>query len=178
MGRRSRVAQLDGRIREQVDRLVRAGRTIDEITEHLSQLAGEDAPSRSSVGRYVRSAREQMERYRQAQEVAKVWVGRLEEQPDGDVGRMLSEMLRTVAWQALGDMGDDEAGAKPAEIMLLARAMKDLASADKLSAERELRLRQEVAKKAAAKATEVAKRGGLSTEAVQEIRREILGVVS
>lgn len=175
MPRRSRIEQLDPRIREQVDRLVRAGRTIDEITEHLARLAGEEAPSRSAVGRYVRSAREQMRRYREAQEVAKVWVGRLEEDPEGDVGRLLSEMLRTVAWQTIGSMGETDAVA-PNEIMLLARAIKDLAAADKVAMERELKIRQEVARQAADAATKIAKRGGLSADAVQEIRREILGV--
>lgn len=175
MPRRSRIEQLDPRIREQVDRLVRAGRTIDEITEHLARLAGEEAPSRSAVGRYVRSAREQMRRYREAQEIAKVWVGRLEEDPEGDVGRLLSEMLRTVAWQTIGSMGETDAVA-PNEIMLLARAIKDLAAADKVAMERELKIRQEVARQAADAATKIAKRGGLSADAVQEIRREILGV--
>lgn len=177
MPRRSRIEQLDPRIREQVDRLVRAGRTIDEITEHLARLAGEEAPSRSAVGRYVRSAREQMRRYREAQEVAKVWVGRLEEDPEGDVGRLLSEMLRTVAFQTIGVMSErDGAEIGPDEIMLLARAIKDLASADKVAMERELKIRQEVARQAADAATKIAKRGGLSADAVQEIRREILGV--
>lgn len=177
MPRRSRIEQLDPRIREQVDRLVRAGRTIDEITEHLARLAGEEAPSRSAVGRYVRSAREQMRRYREAQEVAKVWVGRLEEDPEGDVGRLLSEMLRTVAFQTIGVMSErDGAEIGPDEIMLLARAIKDLAAADKVAAERELRIRKEVAKQAADTAAKVARSEGLSDDTIQIIRQRILGI--
>ncbi|HLT43786.1 MAG TPA: phage protein Gp27 family protein, partial [Luteimonas sp.] len=95
--------------------------------------------------------------------------------PEGDVGRLLSEMLRTVAWQTIGSMGETDAVA-PNEIMLLARAIKDLAAADKVAMERELKIRQEVARQAADAATKIAKRGGLSADAVQEIRREILGV--
>lgn len=178
MPRRSRVEQLDPRIREQVDRLVRAGRTIDEITGHLEQLAGEAAPSRSSVGRYVRNTREQMARYREAQELAKVWVGRIEEEPEGDVGRLLSEMLRTVAFQQLAASGDEGAELNTKEVAMLAGAIRDLSNADKTRADMALRIRKEVAKEAADAAARVATKGGLSGEAVQEIRREILGVAS
>jgi len=179
MPRKSSVDAISAEAREELDRMVRNGRaTIDQIRQRLAELEGEDAPSRSAIGRYVQSAKQQMERYRQAQEVAKVWVGKLEEEPDGDVGRLLSEMLRTVAFSSLSQLGEEDAGAEAKDIRFLAQAIKDLASADKISAERELRLRQEVAKQAAEKAGEVARRGGLSKDAVQELRREILGVAS
>ena len=58
----------------------------------------------------------------------------------------------------------------------LAKALKDLASADKLTAERILVVRREAAKEAADKATTVAKAKGLSKETVDELRKEILGV--
>lgn len=180
MPRASVVAQLDPRIREEVDRAVREGRaTIDQIVEMIGQLGGE--ASRSAVGRYVRNAREQMERYRQAQEVARVWVGRLEQEPDGDVGRLLSEMLRTVAFQALGEMGGAVEGPKAGEVMMLARAIKDLSSADKTRADMVLKVRKEIAARLEKEAREVeklAKKGGLSDETVREIRARIMGVAS
>ncbi|MEX0745307.1 MAG: DUF3486 family protein [Phycisphaeraceae bacterium] len=177
MARRSTVKRLDPRIREAVDKLIREDRaTIDQIVDRLEGLVGEEAPSRSAVGRYVKNTREQMRRYQEAQELAKVWVGRLEEEPGGDVARLLSEMLRTVAFQQLASAGDEGAEITTKEVAMLAGAMRDLNTADKLGLERELRVRQEVAKQAAEKATEVAKRGGMSKEAVADLRREILGV--
>ena len=154
MPRRSAIKRLDPRVRETVDKLIRDGRaTIDDIVERLESMIGEDAPSRSSVGRYVHSAREKMARYKEAQELAKVWVGTLEEDPDSDVGRLLSEMLRTVAFQQLSTMGDDGAKVGTKDIMFLAGAIRDLASADKIAADREIAIRREVAKKAADEAT-------------------------
>lgn len=177
MGRASTVRKLDKRVREAVDRLIREGRaTIDDIVERLEDMLGEDAPSRSAVGRYVKNTREQMKRYREAQELAKVWVGRLEEEPGGDVGRLLSEMLRTVAFQQLAGAGDGGAEVSTKEVAMLAGALRDLNSADKMSLDRELKIRQEVVKKAAAKAAEVAKRGGLSKAVVDDLRRELLGI--
>ncbi|NPB56762.1 phage protein Gp27 family protein, partial [Shigella sonnei] len=84
--------------------------------------------------------------------------------------------LRTVAFSSLSQLGDEDAQAEAKDIRFLAQAIKDLASADKISVDRELRIRQETAKQAAEKAGEVARRGGLSKDAVQELRREILGV--
>lgn len=179
MARKSSIAQLDPRLRSAVDGLIREGRyTLDDIIAHLATLNGGEAPvSRSALGRYAQRAEEQMRRYREAQEVAKVWVEKFESEPDGDVARLLPEMLRSVAFQTLGSLGDREESADAQEVMFLAKAMKDLASADKLTTERILQIRQEVAKKAASEAVKQAKASGLSDEAADLIRQKILGVV-
>lgn len=179
MARKSSIRQLDPRLREAIDGLVRDGRhTLDDILAHLAQLNGGEAPvSRSALGRYAQRAEEQMRRYREAREVAKVWVAKFESEPDGDVARLLPEMLRSVAFQTLGSMSERKEAADAEEVMLLAKAMKDLASADKLTAERILKIREEVAKKAAVEAVKTAKAQGLSDEAAELIRQKILGVV-
>jgi hypothetical protein len=177
MPRKSTVQSISPEAREELDRMVRDGRaTIDQIRERLAELEGEEAPSRSAIGRYVQSAKKQMERYRQAQEVAKVWVGKLEDEPEGDVGRLLSEMLRTVAFSSLSQLGDGEDEAEAKEIHFLARAIKDLASADKISADRELQIRKDVVKQAAQVAGDTAKKKGITPETADTIRREILGI--
>ena len=66
--------------------------------------------------------------------------------------------------------------ATPMDMMFLARALKELASADKLTAERILKVRQESIREAADKAASVAKAKGLSADTVAELRKEILGV--
>lgn len=177
MPARSRITRLPTEVRDQVHRLIRAGHTIDDIVGHLETL-GEEV-SRSSVGRYKQKYESAFQRYREAQEVAAVWVAKLGEDPEGDVGRLVAEMIKTVAFQTLaelGDRGDKEAKATPEDIMLLARSIRDLETAGKLSADRELRVRKETAKAAAEVATQVGKARGLPAEVVQEFRREILGV--
>lgn len=180
MARKSSIKQLDPRLREAVDTLIRDGRaTLDEIIAHLAQLNGGQAPvSRSALGRYAQQATAQMERYREAQEVAKVWVDKFESEPNGDVARLLPEMLRSVAFQTLGALSEREEMAGAEEVMLLAKAMKDLASTDKLTTERILRIRQETAKVAAVEAVREAKAQGLSDEAAEKIRQKILGVAT
>ncbi len=173
MAGKSSVKQLDPRIKAEVDTAIRDGRaTIDQIVALIHDMGGE--ASRSAVGRYKRNAEEQLKRYREAQEVAKVWIGKLQTDPEGDVGRLLAEMLRTTAFQTLGDIDE----ASPQDIMFLGKALKDLASADKLTAERILVVRREAAKDAAAVAVKEAKGAGLSDEAAETIRRKILTGVS
>lgn len=179
MGRKSSIQQLDPRLREAVDGLIREGRyTLDDILGHLAQLNGGQAPvSRSALGRYAQRAEEQLKRYREAQEVAKVWITKLEREPEGDVARLLPEMLRGIAFVTMGSIGEREEGGDAQEVMFLAKAMKDLAGADALTTARILKIREETAKKAAVEAVKTAKAQGLSDEAAELIRQKILGVV-
>jgi hypothetical protein len=142
MANKSSITRMDPAIRTAVDAAIRDGRaTILEIVALVNGLGGRI--SKSAVGRYKLQAESQMQRYREAQEVAKVWIGRLENDPDGDVGRLLPEMLRAVAFQSLSTLGDDGAMVDPKELALLARAIKDAAGATKTSVEVE-RLRREM----------------------------------
>lgn len=176
MARKSTVAQLPKELIDACNGLIRDGRTIDEILAALQTLGAQ--VSRSAVGRYVKSARDAMDKYRQAQEVAKVWVDKLEAEPNGDVGRLLPEMLRVVAFQSLTTMGEADKPAKAMDVMLLAKALKDIAGTTKthLDIDRQLRaLRTDL--KAAAKEVETTVReAGLSTETVAAIKARILGV--
>lgn len=177
MARKSAISQLDPRIRDAVDSAIREGRaTIEEILERVRAMGGQ--ASRSSLGRYKKSAEEQMAKYREAQEVAKVWIARLEADPQGDVGRLLPEMLRAVAFQQLANMDGDEVDSK--EIGVLARAIKDASSATKATVEAE-RLRRKI-RDAAAKvqAVETEVREGkrtLDADTLKRIREEIYGIV-
>lgn len=180
MGRKSTLAELPQELIDACNRLIREGRKIDDILAALTQL-GADV-SRSAVGRYVKSARESMEKYRQAQEVAKVWVDKLEAEPSGDVGRLLPEMLRVVAFQTLTQLGESEEGAGAMDVMLLAKALKDIAGTTKTNIDTELQLRKlraETAAKASAAAEDVEKlsrQAGMSDDLVLAIRSRILGV--
>ena len=176
MARKSTVAQLPAELVEACNGLIRDGRTIDEILAALHALG---APvSRSAVGRYVKSARESMEKYRQAQEVAKVWVDKLEAEPNGDVGRLLPEMLRVVAFQSLTTMGEASEPAKAMDVMLLAKALKDIAGTTKanIDIERQLRTMRADLKRAAEQVAGQVRRAGVSEETIAQIRQRILGV--
>jgi len=180
MGRRSTVSRFPEPIVTQVNQLIRDGHTIDEIVATLQGM-GADV-SRSAMGRYVKSARESMEKYRQAQEVAKVWVDKLETEPSGDVARLLPEMLRAVAFQTLSNMGDETDPVGSQEIMFLAKALKDLSGASATNVAIELKMREIRAKaqrdlleEQKAKLDAIPKDKGVSEETKNAIR-EALGI--
>lgn len=177
MGRRNSFDDLPPEIREAVDRLIREGRTIAEIREHLDEL--QHPRSHGATGRYVKNARANMARFQAAQEIAGQWVSQLGEQPRGDVGVLLAEMLKTVAFNTLDVMagGEEEAKpAKPMDIMLLAKAIQSLESTAKASHERRERIEQAALKRQADKAEKAAKARGMTDEEWGPIRAEFLGI--
>lgn len=181
MANRSTIERLDPSIVEEVTRQIKAGRTIDEITSVLRSM--DQDVSRSAVGRFVKSARKSMEKYAQAQEVAKVWVDRLEAEPNGDVARLLPQMLQAVAFNTLDTMSEGAAAVKPGDIMFMAKALRDLAGSGKTHMDIELKLREvreESARKAldeAAKAVgDAARAQGMDEAQVTFWRQQVLGV--
>jgi hypothetical protein len=184
MGRRSRISQLAPAVRAEVDRLIRDGATIDGIVAHLRAF-GVELP-RSTVGDYRKKASEQLARYREAQEVAGAWVAELGAQRDSQTGQLLAEMLKTLAFRTLGELGAASAEATdPMGLMLLARALKDVSAAEKTNIEIRKKVRAEFEAEtaeragAAADAAEAVGRGaGLSDDAAARIREIILGVVA
>jgi hypothetical protein len=172
--RPSSITQLDPTIKEAVDTAIREGRlTIEQIVKLIADQGGD--ASRSAVGRYVKNNKERMEEYRQAAQTAAVWVDKIGKEPDGDVGRLVLEMLRMVAFRSISSI--DEAA--PEDLMFLAKAMKDIAGADKLVVDREMVVRKLIAAKAEKVAGEVAataRKAGLSDETIDLIKKKILGV--
>lgn len=181
--RRSKAERMPPELREEMERIWRAGNfTLDELMEHLQGLAAkknvELDVSRSGVHRYLQGFEKKLERYREAQQVAGMWVAKLGEEPQGDVGRLLAEMLKTVAFQVLADMGD-EGAEQPNEmgVMLLAKAIKDLASADKISADREIKVREKLRADLEKKVAEESKKAPDQAEAFERARELVRGLL-
>lgn len=175
MARKSSIEQMPQPIVDAVNQLIRENKhSIDDIVAWL-QEKGETA-SRSAVGRYVKGARETMKKYAQAQEVAKVWLNKLEAEPDGDVSRLLPEMLRVVAFQTLTNMGEADADTSAQELMFLGRAIKDVNSASRITADYELKMREvreserkKILAEQKAKLDELGKTGAVAPEVLEQV---------
>lgn len=176
MPQKSSITKLDPRIRAAVDEQIQSGRyTTDSLLEAIQALGG--AASRSAVGRYAKNAEAQMARYREAQEVAKTWIGKLNADPEGDVGRLLTEMLRMLAFEQVDKLSGSSA-ANTMDVMLLAKAIKDLANTDKLTLERIDKIKEMARKEAAEAVDRIAKSQpqGMTKEVRAMLRAEILGI--
>ena len=163
MARRSSIKSLPQELQDLVHRLIREGATIDEIREKLLEL-GHDR-SRSALGRHVKGARKLLERYTAAREVAGKLVEQIGENPNGDVGSLLAEMLKTIAFQVISEMGEQEQeDLKPGamDIMLIAKGLDHLERAGSLGYKRRKEIRADAIAEAAANVDKTGKQLGLS----------------
>jgi hypothetical protein len=178
---RSSIAKLDPKIRAELDRILKDGRhTIDEIVAQLRPLGAE--VSRSAVGRYHKRFEELGKRMRESREVAQVWADKLGNAPQGDVGKLVMELLRTLAFDAtmeLTEPGEDgeKPQLNPKAINTLALAMQRLEAAGKWNIQREQAMREALADEVAGKLASGA--GGaprkLDKETLEFVRTAIRG---
>lgn len=178
MGRRGTLDSAPSAIVAEFNRLVRAGWTIDAIRQAMADLG--QPISHGAAGRAVKKAREQIEALRESQEIAGMWVQQLGENPHGDVGMMVAEVLKVVAHLTSAQMLDQaQEGKKPVkamELMLLTQAVKNLENTAKQSMDRRERIERAVLSKQAEAAEVVAKELGLSTDGWDKIRARFLGI--
>ncbi len=178
MAARSTIKALPQQIRAAADAALKDGATIDQVVDVLRQL-GADV-SRSAVGRYKQEVDRVGERIKRAREISAVFVEKLGAAPDGRQGKLITELMQTVVFDFLVPAGEGEAPqVDPEEIMFLARAVKDLSSAEKTSTERDLKIRQTVAAEAAKVMEDAAKEtGGEVSEATLAVfKARFLGVI-
>lgn len=180
MGQRSSIDRLPDPVRDAINEEINAGRaTIDEILERIREEFGDEhAPSRSALGRYRKRVEEQIEDIRESREIADVVADKLGKDPNSDIGKFALEIMRTLAYRAGADMLDfsKEGSLDVKEMAHLARMMKYIEDAGRLSTEREAKLRAAAREEAANAAREAARGQGMSDDAVEEIYNRILGV--
>ncbi|MGQ0621345.1 MAG: DUF3486 family protein [Panacagrimonas sp.] len=148
MPKKSSIATLDPAVRESVDALLKLGRlTLDQVIGQLrAAFPGAEIPSRSALGRYSQRFDEIGKRMRESREVAKVWADRLGNEPQGDIGKLVMELLRTLAFDVTLEMQEpDEDGnvvIDPKSINTLALAMQRLEAAGKWNLQRQQAMRE------------------------------------
>ncbi|HRH80609.1 MAG TPA: DUF3486 family protein [Thiobacillaceae bacterium] len=171
MGRASSIQRLDPRIREAVDAAIREGRaTIADIVDLVHGMGGH--ASKSAVHRYRVSVEAQMEHYRQAQALARVWVEQIPDQ--GDVAQLTRQVLSVLAFRAAGDMGEGEV-IEGKEVAWLARALKDIAASAKQDVDTRRALRAEIEAEQQARLATVAKARSLDAATLAAVREALYG---
>jgi hypothetical protein len=178
----NKVDELPPEILAEAQKLLREGRTIDEITSKLRELGMN--VSRSGVGRWKKSAMKSMRSMQRAQAFGAEWAKSLKEDPEGKVGRLLIEMGKTAVLDKLLDAQDDGKDGGETEpldvksLFFLSSAVKNFESAGNMNVARELKIIEKVLSKVDEAVDQVAKARGLTKETVEEIKRKILGVTA
>ena len=188
MPRPSTIEQLPPDILEQLQALLRDPRVSQleataEINTILETMGHQERVSKSAVNRYSMRMEQVGERLRQSRAVAEMWIAKLGAQPQGQVGHLVNEILRTLAFDLSmtmqqGEIDKEDAPEVAKMLKNMAIAMERLEKAASENVKREQEIKQQARKEAAEVAAKVAKQGGLSADSVQELRRAILGVRS
>ncbi|WP_429885367.1 DUF3486 family protein [Geoalkalibacter halelectricus] len=142
----------------------------------------EEAPeklSKSAVNRYSLDMEEAGRRLRQSREIAQVWIGKLGAAPQGQVGQLVNEILRTLSFDMalLLQRGEVDAENAPAVVEMLkglSLTMQRLEQAANLNTKREQEIRKQALEEAANAVDATAKEAGVSAETIARIRRDVL----
>ncbi|WP_140918666.1 DUF3486 family protein [Limnobaculum xujianqingii] len=181
-GRPSKIDLLPQDIRDQLHQLLRDKRhTQEDIREAVNELIdqnglGEDMKlSRTGLNRYASRMETIGARIREAREVSEAWVAKLGDAPTTDIGKLVQEMVRAIAFDQVMDV-DVTQKMSPKELNQWALFAQRIEQAAMISHKREKEIRSAFATEAAEVADRVVKSAGLSKETAEEIKRSILGI--
>lgn len=182
-GRLSKVDLLPDSIREQLHQMLREKRhTQEEIREAINALIDEhDLPeemqlSRTGLNRYAIRMEKVGAKIRASREMAEVWAAKLGSAPTSDVGKLLMEFVKTLAFETSMSMAEDDKPVAPKALGQLALVAQRLEAAAMTSHKREKAIRDAFAQEMAEKTEELVRTGGLSGGAADTIKRDILGI--
>ncbi len=182
-GRRSKVDMLPEDIKQALNEMLRDGRLeqkeILEIINGDIEKAGlpdRDKLSQSGLNRYASRVEEVGAKIREMREVSEVWVSKLGSKPTSDIGKMLQEVVRTLAAETTLAMSESGEPVPPKALSQLALAMQRVEQAAIASHKREKEVRQAFAEEAANAVTdELRGENGMSEELENRIRGILLG---
>lgn len=185
MGRKSTIARLPADVKTHIEsRLAEGKLTLAELLDDLRQRfpaheqAG-DLPSRSAVHRYGQKLERRLSAIRASTEAAKLIQAQAGDDEDAR-SEALTALVQTELFEAILSLQDaDDPDADPADrVAMLSSAAKNIATLTRSSIglkqfQAQVRARVQAA---AATVDKLAKSGGLSGDAAEQIRREILGI--
>ncbi len=173
-----KVTQLEAvrRINDVLGLMKEAGELPDEAPEKLSK---------SAVNRYFIDMDEAGRKLRESREVAEVWIGKLGAAPQGQVGNLVNEILRTLSFDMAlmlqrGTVDAESAPAVTGMLKDLALTMQRLENAANLNTAREKEIRKQERERLqdeTIKAVDAAAGSGpMTAEALKAKIREVYGV--
>jgi hypothetical protein len=187
MGKQSTIDRLPDDILERLQELLRDPRVTQleataRINEVLAADGHQDRVTKSAVNRYDLKMREAGDKLRQSREMAKMWIGKLGAQPQGQVGHLINEILRTLAFDLSLKLQNEELTAESlpgviSQVKGLSLAVQRLESSSTMNVKREAEIRKqerEILKEKTLKAVDAAGAGGRMT--ADMLKAEIMKV--
>jgi hypothetical protein len=164
MARPSSIEILPPDILESLQALLRDPRVsqlsaVAEINAILSRR-GEPPVSKSALNRYAAKMGKAGEKLRQSREIAEMWIAKLGNAPQGKTGQLINELTRTMIFDVNLKLMEQMETGEELDLEATMGVLKDVAlsvarleKAASLNEDREKAIREEEAKKTAAKIT-------------------------
>lgn len=188
----SSIDRLPEDILERLQELLRDPRVTQcETTRRINAILAaqsesgqlpEDAPerlSKSAINRYKLRMDKVGNRMKESREMAQMWIAKLGAAPQGKVGLLVNEILRTLSFDMalVLQEGKIDADSAPAVVDMLKGLALTMQRLEKASSEN-VKREEEIRKKALAEAADIAgttaKLAGISDETIKVIRRDVL----
>jgi hypothetical protein len=187
MGRKSTIARLPLEVKAYIEAMLATGaQTLDELITDLqarypAESHGGILPSRSALHRYGSKLDRRLSAIKASTEAAKLIQAQAGDDQDAR-SEALTALVQTELFEAilsLQEADDPEADAGD-RVAMLSNAAKNIATLTRSSIGlKQFQAQARARAKAAAETVDkIAKSGGLSGEAAEQIRREILGIAA
>lgn len=190
MGRKSSVYMLPSHILDALHKFLQDPafsqlESVKQINELLKTEGLQQRVTKSAVNRYSLKMEKIGKRLRESREIAGMWIDKIGHQPEGNIGKIINEMLRSLSYEVTTELmnGKLTAESLPNVIKLLnelslATIRLEKASSESVKREKEIRaqVKAEADAEAANKAEQAAIEAGLSSEAAINIKNSILGI--
>ena len=181
MARQSSIDLLPEPIRDALHALLRDPavnqlEATKRVNDLLEQEQSDVRVSKSAVNRYSQRMDQIGEKMRQSRQIAEMWIGKLGNQPQGQVGKLLNEFTRTMAFETALSMSEGDEPVPPKLLKELSLSIKHLEEAASVNEKREREIRRQMAEEAAQAVDTAAKSQGLTADSVALIKQQILGI--
>ncbi|MHB8808955.1 MAG: DUF3486 family protein [Desulfobulbaceae bacterium] len=188
MGQPSSVGRLPEDILDKFQALLRDPRVTQlEATARINEiLAAEGHPerlSKSAVNRYAIKMEEVGAKIKQSREMADMWIGKFGAAPQGQVGLLITETLRTLAYELTMKLQDaaiedpETMAATISQLKALSLAVQRLEASTTLNVKRESEIKKQERERLAAETIKVVEKSGgkMSVEDLKEEIRKVYG---
>ncbi|PSU46656.1 hypothetical protein C9J12_08270 [Photobacterium frigidiphilum] len=185
--RKSKIELLPPEIKQWINAVIRSGEMqqtelLDALNAKIKEagLPDDATVSYTSMNRYHRRMENIGSRVRQAREVAEVWTTKLGDAPVSDVGKLLQEFVRTMAFETSMHLMDEaektEKPIPPKALGQLALVIQRIEQAAMVSQKVEKEIRKAFAEEAATQTEKIVKQAGITAATAADIKRQILGI--
>lgn len=181
-GRASKVDLLPPNIKTQLAVMLRnkqysQAEILAEINELIRDCGLPDTAllSKTGLNRYASRMEKFGAKIRQSREIAEIWTKQLGDTPQTDIGKLLMEAVKTMAFELT--LNADEMGIKdPKFLNQLALISQRIEQAQSTNYEREQKIRKEVLEQAAKAVEDAGKQTGASMEDVAKMVKAVYGI--